>query len=245
MPVEEAPPRTQGTPCPTCGAPAERGQLVCLECGSRIALAYRRPPSWKIPVAIVATIAVLAVAGGVLAYDAIDDEASDEVAATPLNPKKGASTNSSTDSEENEQTNTEKETTAAKERTAAERRKEAAAKKKAAEQKAARKRLAGGGTTPEGLVKKGKLYTWPRGLDNFTVVVLSTEDRASATAFANQVADAKAAKAGVIRSDDFETLPTGFYIVFAGSYPTQARADRAAARLGRRYQGAFPQLVRR
>jgi hypothetical protein len=26
------------TPCPRCGAPAERGQLVCLECGERIAL---------------------------------------------------------------------------------------------------------------------------------------------------------------------------------------------------------------
>ncbi len=73
--------------CPTCGAPAERGQLVCLECGSRIALTYRRPPSWKLPVAIAVVVAVLAAAGGVLAYEAVDDEAKDEVAATPLKPK--------------------------------------------------------------------------------------------------------------------------------------------------------------
>ena len=45
--VQEAPAQTErrlDASCPTCGAPAERGQLVCLECGSRIALAYKRPP---------------------------------------------------------------------------------------------------------------------------------------------------------------------------------------------------------
>jgi hypothetical protein len=94
-------------------------------------------------------------------------------------------------------------------------------------------------------VPDGKLYTWPRDLSAFTVVLLSTEDRASATSLANTVADAKAAKTGVIRSDDFETLPQGFFIVFGGSYKTRARADRAAARLGASYQGAFAQLVRR
>lgn len=196
--------------CPTCGAPAERGQLVCLECGSRIALAYRRPPSWKIPVAITVLLAALLVAGSVFAYEAIDDEAKDEVAATPLKPKK------------------------------------AAPKKEAAAKKAERKKTA---TEPKpaagGLVPKGKLYTWPRDLRAFTVVLLSAEDRPTATAFANGVADAKDAKTGVIRSNDFVTLPKGFFVVFGGVYKTRARADSAAARLGRKYQGAFTQLVRR
>ena len=77
------------------------------------------------------------------------------------------------------------------------------------------------------------------------MVLLSTEDRATATTFAKSVAKAKDAKAGVIRADDFETLPKGFYVVFGGSYETRARADRAAARLGAKYQGAFAQRVRR
>lgn len=194
--------------CPTCGAPAERGQLVCLECGSRIALAYRRPPSWKIPVAITVILAALVVAGSVLAYEAIDDEAKDEVAATPLKPKKTAP-------------------------------KKAERKKTATEPKPEPKPAA------RDLVPKGKLYTWPRDLRAFTVVLLSAEDRPTATAFANGVADAKDAKTGVIRSNDFETLPKGFFVVFGGVYETRARADRAAARLGRKYQGAFTQLVRR
>lgn len=215
MTVQEAPlqaERKLDSNCPTCGAPAERGQLVCLECGSRIALAYRRPPSWKLPIAIIAVVGALAVAGAVLAYEAIDDEAKDEVAATPLKPKKAA--------------------------TAKEKPKKAAAKKKAPAEKPA-------AATAEGLVAKGKLYTWPKDLKAFTVIVLSAEDRASATSFANSVADAKDAKAGVIRSNDFVTLPKGFFVVFGGSYETRARADRAAARLGAKYQGAFAQLVRR
>lgn len=205
--------RTLDSSCPTCGAPAQRGQLVCLECGSRIALAYRRPPSWKIPVAMAVVVGALAVAGAVFAYEAIGADAKDEAAAVPLKPKKAA----------------------------------AAPKKKAApaEEKKAPAEEPAAATTPEGLVPKGKLYTWPKDLRAFTVVLLSTEDRASATSFASSVANSKAAKTGVIRADDFETLPKGFFVVFGGSYNTRARADRAAARLGAKYRGAFTQLVRR
>ena len=191
--------------CPTCGAPAERGQLVCLECGSRIALAYRRPPSWRVPAAIALLVGALAVAGAVFALNAIGDDAKDEVAAVPLKPKKAAT---------------------------------APKKNPAAETPAA-------ATTPEGLVAKGELYTWPRDLRAFTVVLLSAEDRATAMSFARSAAKTKAAKIGVIRANEFRTLPKGFFVVFAGSYKTRARADLAAARLGVRYRGAFAQRVRR
>ena len=206
--------RSLESSCPTCGAPAERGQLVCLECGSRIALAYRRPPSWKIPVAITVLLAAFVVAGSVLAYEAIDDEAKDEVAATPLKPKQAP--------------------------------KKAAAKKAKRQKAEARpKRKPKPKSASGGLVAKGKLYRWPKDLGAFTVVLLSAEDRRSATGFANSVADSKDAHTGVIRSNDFATLPNGFFVVFGGAYKTRARADRAAARLGRKYQGAFTQLVKR
>jgi septal ring-binding cell division protein DamX len=215
--VQEAPEQAErklDTNCPTCGAPAERGQLVCLECGSRIALAYKRPPSWKLPIAIIVVVGALAITGAVLAYEAVDDDAKDEVAATPLKPKQT--------SDPRPQTSGEK------------------AKAKAKPTPKPRPAATAGGLTP-----KGKLYTWPRDLKAFTVILLSSEDRASATAVANSVADANDAKTGVIRSNDFVTLPKGFFVVFGGSYKTRARADRAAARLGAKYQGAFAQLVRR
>lgn len=209
------------TSCPTCAAPAERGQLVCLECGSRIALAYRKPPSWKIPVAISAVLLVLAGAGAVLAYQAIDDEAEREAAAVPAKvggAAEGDEEATDTDSAPATQTDTDTATEADLEPDAPD---------------------------SDGLVKDGLLYTWPRSMRAFTVVLLSNEDRPSAVAFARSAASTRNEKIGVLRSDDFRTLGTGFFIVFAGRYDSRAEANRAAARLGASFPGAFAQSVRR
>ena len=69
--------------CPECGAPADSGQLVCLECGARIALARTPPTGWRRPAAIVAIVGLLASAGGALAYGALVQDAEDEAAAAP------------------------------------------------------------------------------------------------------------------------------------------------------------------
>ena len=84
------------------------------------------------------------------------------------------------------------------------------------------------------------------GRDSRVTVVNSTEDSAGATAFARSAAKSNAAKFGVLRANDFKTLPKGFYVVFAGCYKTRERADarhRAAGRAST--SGAFTQLVRR
>ena len=228
------------TVCPTCAAPAERGQLVCLECGSRIALSYRRPPSWKIPVAISAVLLLLAGAGAVLAYQAIDDEAEREVAATPVKVSDRADEGEGgSASAEDEPATTEK--SEEKEEPEATTTGEAEESKSLIPDQAE----PDSGAPADGLVKDGALYTWPRDLAAFTVVLLSNEDRPSAANFAESAAETGSDKIGVIRSNDFETLPTGFFIVFAGKYPNRAKADAAAARLGRTFPGAFPQVVRR
>lgn len=213
------------TACRTCGASAERGQLVCLECGSRIALSYRRPPSWKIPVAISAVLLLLAGAAAVLVYQAIDDEAEREVAATPLNVSDTAQNGSSGAGVAEDELETTDGASEPEPTTPEEPEPDSA-------------------TPTNGLVSDGALYTWPRDLEAFTVVLLSNEDRPSAVTFAESAAETRSEKIGVIRSDDFETLPAGFFIVFAGKYANQARADAAAARLGTAFPGAFPQIVR-
>lgn len=243
--MHEAPTRSfssRTTACPTCGAPAERGQLVCLECGSRVALSYRRPPSWKVPVAITAALLILVAVGGVLAYRAIDDEAEREAAATPARVK--ASGDGGSDGERAGgngeagagQPASEEEPNLGEDEDAAE---------PPPEDEPTSESDAPAATTDDGLVKDGSLYTWPRSLRAFTVVLLSNEDRASATAFARSAAKSGGEPIGVISSADFASLPKGFFVVFAGRYPDRAAADRAAARLGRRFRGAFPQLVRR
>jgi septal ring-binding cell division protein DamX len=218
---------------------------VCLECGGRVSLTYRRPPSWKVPVAITAGVIVLALVGAALAYQAVTDDARREVAIAPANvPETPARA---------------REKSAAKKRAAAKGKAPSRAvqakpkakpkpkprkpkpKPKPREPRPAPPAVATGG----GLVKRGPLYSWPRSLKGFTVVLLSNEDRASATSFARSASRGRPAKIGVIRADDFKSLPKGFFVVFAGQYRNRAMADKAAARLGGRFKGAFPQLVSR
>ncbi len=236
----QPPPRTQ-TPCPVCNVEAERGQLICLECGSRIALRHRKPPSWKVPVGILAVVTVLAGAGAVLAYEAIDDEARREAEAAPPRVKGAAEKSGDPGAEPKpaaEQPGSETpepslgpEDPGSRDDAGADPADDAAEEQPAA---------ADGELIPD-----GQLFIWPLTLEGFTVVVQSTEDRGSATAFARSVAQSDDGQVGVISAADFRTVPRGFFVVFVGSYEDRVGAQRAAARLGGRFQGAFPQVVRR
>jgi hypothetical protein len=63
--VQAPPPATGAAPtCPSCGHPVDPAQPFCLDCGRRIGRDYRRPPNWRVPVALVALIVI---AGGVAA----------------------------------------------------------------------------------------------------------------------------------------------------------------------------------
>src|SRR3954469_3732231 len=78
------PPPTQT--CPNCGAPADQGQLMCLECGARLALGYRRPPSWRLPAAVVGIVLLIAGIGVALALASVTDNANKTTAAAPTQP---------------------------------------------------------------------------------------------------------------------------------------------------------------
>jgi len=235
------PPARAPTPCPVCGAQAERGQLVCLECGSRIALRHRRPPSWKVPVGILVIVTVLAGAGAALAYEAIVDEARREADTAPPRVKgaaeKSADPKAKAPAEQSQSQPSEPSLGTGD----SDARDSAGADPADDRQPAGEQPAAADGE----LVPDGKLFTWPRDLEGFTVVVQSTEDRQSATTFANLVAQSNDGEVGVIDSADFRTVPRGFFVVFVGSYENRAGAQRAAARLGTRFQGSFPQAVRR
>ncbi|MEJ7817415.1 MAG: hypothetical protein WKF49_01935 [Thermoleophilaceae bacterium] len=200
--------------CPRCGATAERGQLVCLECGSRVALTYRRAPSWKVPVAISAVVVTLFLLGAVVAVVAIGDDARREVSAAPPRPQPaGKATKAKASSPTQPSPTTPK-----------------------ADAEPGR---------ATDIVRQGALYAWPRALVGFTVVINTAEDRAAATSFAESAARSRPAKIGVIRADDFRTLPKGFYVVFAGRYDTRRQATQATIRLGKRFSGAFTQRIKR
>jgi septal ring-binding cell division protein DamX len=71
-----------GSECPNCGTHADPGQLVCLECGARLALDYRRPRGWRPAAAVIALVLLVAAAAFVITLIAVDDDSKDEVAAS-------------------------------------------------------------------------------------------------------------------------------------------------------------------
>src|SRR5438045_6153857 len=69
--------------CPNCGAPADPGQLMCLECGSRLALGYQRPPSWRLPAAVVGLVLLIAAIGLAIALAGAAGDANKTTASAP------------------------------------------------------------------------------------------------------------------------------------------------------------------
>jgi cell division septation protein DedD len=202
--------------CPNCGEPAKADQLVCLRCGGRMALDYRRPPGWKLPAAIVAGVALVAVVAFGFGLREITHNARTEVAdagpAAPPPKKKPA---------------------------AAKKQQPTAPKKKAAAQKPARKKPAVQKATRRAARPAG---TWPAGKRGFTLILVSVDNRASAQSTARSIRGS-GVPAGYLRSNDYRSLQKGFWYVYTGVYKTRAKAEKAVAKLGRGYPGAYVQLV--
>lgn len=84
-PVVVAPPEPRG--CPRCGAELAPEQDWCLACGAATTTRIARAPSWRIPVALVAVLALL---GGVALGVSFVRLADDSPGATPTVPVGGA-----------------------------------------------------------------------------------------------------------------------------------------------------------
>jgi predicted nucleic acid-binding Zn ribbon protein len=83
--------------CPTCGAPVDRGQLVCLTCGGRVGLQYKRPPRWQVPVVLAVAVIVLAAAGVYFGLQVASDDAQSEVARGPASRQETRATTQKTE----------------------------------------------------------------------------------------------------------------------------------------------------
>ena len=206
--------------CPVCGEPADRGQLVCLNCGARLALDYRRPSGWKAAATALAAVVLVAGAAFAVALAAVDDGAEDEIASEPA---------ARTQPQERAERESGRGDGAARER------------REPSERRRRRSRERERGSAEPRATRRGGLLSWPA-RNAFTVIILSAEDGRSARAFARDAAR-RGVDAGVLEADRYSSLQPGFWYVFAGVHRSRAAAERAAARLGRSYAGAYPQLV--
>jgi DNA-directed RNA polymerase subunit RPC12/RpoP len=202
--------------CPNCGEPVDRRQLVCLNCGARVAL--RERTSWaREPVTVVAAVllVVIVIGTGLFGF-AISELTSDDgdeptQAAAPSTTREPAA--------------------------------EAPAVVSGGEQQArtAEEPQPSRGSDP--LEGSDRVPGWPKGLSAHTVVLVTSSDRAAALNVAKR-ARGSGLEAGLMRSEPYD-LGTGLWIVFSGQFTTPEGAQRQAAQLADRYPGAYPQRVQR
>jgi hypothetical protein len=212
--------------CPNCGAPADAGQLMCLECGSRLALDYQRAPTWRLPAAIVGVVVLLAGIGVAIALAAVTNDANKTTAAAPTQPAP-QSPPADTPPTASQPTPSPQPTTTA-----------------------ATPAPAGGGT-PTGTAATTTPTPapapsgWPPGKSAFTVILASMPTKATAEDNLQKAKDAGIATAAILHSDDFPTLRAGYWVVFDGQYDTIAQATSQAStdQSKGEYSDAYPRFV--
>jgi cell division septation protein DedD len=208
-----------GSACRSCGAPVDPHQLVCLECGARVALKKER--SWATePLApVAALLVVLIVIGAGLFGFAIseltsDDGGGDDVAQQPAAAEREAPAAEAPEADAPAVVSGREQDT--------ERSPEPAPEEEPA-------------TGPKAIPG------WPAGVSAHTVVLVTTSDEPAARNVAREARRA-GLEAGLIRSDPYN-LGAGLWIVFTGRFDTREGAARQAAGLQDRYPGAYPQLI--
>ncbi len=208
--------------CPNCGEPVERRQLVCLNCGARVALRERTAWAREPVTPVAAVLVVLIVIGAALSGYAISELTSggDDDGGAPQRALADAPAVVS----------------------GGEQPARTAEEAPAAEAPATEEAPAVTETTPAEAGTEG-VPGWPDGLSAHTVVLVTSGDRAAALNVAKE-ARAKGLEAGLIRSDPYD-LGSGLWIVYSGRFTTPEGAQAQAAQLADRYPGAYPQLIQK
>ena len=209
--------------CPNCGEPVERRQLVCLNCGGRVALRERTAWAREPVTPVAAALVVLIVIGAGLFGFAISELTSggdDDSGA----PQRAAADAPAVVSGGKQPARTAEEAPAAEDAPATE---EAPAVTETAPAEASTEGVPG----------------WPDDLTAHTVVLVTSSDRAAALNVAKE-ARGRGLEAGLIRSDPYD-LGSGLWIVYSGRFTTPEGAQAQAAQLADRYPGAYPQLIQK
>ncbi len=224
-PDEEPPPEAaepaSGPVCRSCGEPVDPHQLVCLNCGARVALKEHR--SWATePLAPVAAllVVVIVIGAGLFGF-AISELTSDDDGGSDVAQQPAA---------------------AAQEEPRAE---APGAEGPAVVSGAEQETESSTETAPaeEPAANPNAIPGWPAGVTAHTVVLVTSSDGAAARNVARE-ARRSGLEAGLIRSDPYN-LGSGLWIVFTGRFDTREGAVRQAAGLQDRYPGAYPQLIQK
>ncbi|HVE68763.1 MAG TPA: SPOR domain-containing protein [Solirubrobacteraceae bacterium] len=90
----------------------------------------------------------------------------------------------------------------------------------------------------------GPVPVWPSSRQAYTLVALTTGDRAGAEARARQLISA-GLDAGVLRTNGYDFFSDGYWVTWVGRYADRPAADRAVARVRARAPSAYVTLIRK
>jgi cell division septation protein DedD len=218
--------------CPNCGAPADPGQLMCLECGSRLALDYARPPGWRLPAAIVGIVLLLAGVGVAIGLSSVAGDANKTAAApaTQAPPQNAPADAAPTTAQPAATTPTASTPTPAP-----------AASSTTTPAPASTTPAPAATPTPAPATASG----WPPGKSAFTVILASLPSKSAADAKLKAAQAGGITTAAILHSDAFPTLRPGYWVVFDGQYDTIGQAQSQAATDSGKggFTDAYPRFV--
>lgn len=238
----ETPPAQSGRRCPRCGSQIDADQDWCLSCGAAVSTRVAPAPRWRGPVAIVGAVLALAAAAIVFGLLELSGDDPERVAQAPT-PTPSPTvppptpTPSPTVSPSPEASPTASPTTSPEESPTASPSPEASpsASPTASPTESP-------SPSPEPSPTGGDVAEWPEGESGWTVILQSTTRKATAEKKAQDLSSA-GTEAGVLRSDDFSSLRSGYWVVFSGQYDSADEAQRARRDLGSSARGAYVRRI--
>lgn len=197
--------------CPRCGAALRPEQDWCLNCGTAVTTRVAGASGWRAPVAIVAGVLALALAGLVAAFVAVSEEPqrisrapatnADQIGAPAATPTPAAPT----PEPDPISPDTIPPATGGDQSPATD-------------------------EPPASSSPSSTVGSWPAGESAWTVVLHSSRRRAGATARAERLSQG-GTDVGILDSDDYKSLRSGYFVVFSGQYDTQRAAENALENL--------------
>jgi hypothetical protein len=210
---------------------------MCLECGSRLALDYRRPPSWRLPAAVVAIVLLLAGAGVAFGLAKVTDDAGKTAAAPTTGKSVPSAAPGDTPPTASQPTSVPADTTAA---TTATDTSATTTTDTTSTTTTTTDTTTDTSTTTTPASTSGE---WPAGRDAFTVVLASETSRSAAKAKLDEAQSAGISGAGILHSDDFASLRPGYWVVFDGQFDTRSAAQTQAEQDQGTFADAYPRYV--
>jgi septal ring-binding cell division protein DamX len=220
--------------CERCGNPLAPDQEWCLECGAAVRTRIEGAPDWRVPVAVVGGVIVLALAGVACALIKLSSDANRSAAAVVAAAKPPPAPAATTSAAPTPAPVTKRPAAAAPVTTPAP---VTAAPAPAATVTQTRTTTttttatsSSTTTNPSSTTAKVRIASWPRGLGGWTVILASSKDKASAEETAKQIG-AGGTQVGVLSSSEHPSMAPGYWVVFSGRYPNKTQAETAAANL--------------